>query len=382
MKVLLIGEYSGFYNNLKLGLQHLGHQVLHVGRKDAFKQYDVDISLEPVFFSKGIGNFIRKGFHKITGYDIGAFESYILFLKYRKHLKDFDVVQIINSYPIQTPVFTEKKILSFIFNHNKKVFLSACGDDPDYINFLLTGKLENHILTPYLKNKALKNHYTHSLKFTKKRFKKLHDFVLKHVEKVIPADFDYELAYRDHIKTSDLIPYPINLDRLQLLDNRVEDKVVIFHGINKNNYFKKGNDIFDAALEQIKMNFPDKVLIKQVQNLPYKDYINSYNDCHILLDQIYAQDQGYNALEAMAKGKVVFTGAGSEWQNYYNLEQDTVAIHAEPSAEKIAKKLEWLINNPKKVNEISLAARAFIEREHNYIQIAKKYVECWSNVLD
>ena len=84
----------------------------------------------------------------------------------------------------------------------------------------------------------------------------------------------------------------------------------------------------------------------------------------------------------MAKGKVVFTGAGSEWQNYYNLEQDTVAIHAEPSAEKIAKKLEWLINNPKKVNEISLAARAFIEREHNYIQIAKKYVECWSNVLD
>jgi hypothetical protein len=30
-------------------------------------------------------------------------------------------------------------------------------------------------------------------------------------------------------------------------------------------------------------------------------YINSYNKAHILLDQVYAYDQGYNALEAMAK---------------------------------------------------------------------------------
>jgi len=76
---------------------------------------------------------------------------------------------------------------------------------------------------------------------------------------------------------------------------------------------------------------------------------------------------------------VVFTGAEKEWLNYYNLEEDTVAINALPDANRIAKKLEWLILNPKKIIEISKNARTFIEREHNYITIAQKYLDIWKN---
>ena len=79
----------------------------------------------------------------------------------------------------------------------------------------------------------------------------------------------------------------------------------------------------------------------------------------------------------MAMGKVVFTGAEQEWLEHYKLEEDTVAINAEPCAEQIARKLEWLINNPEKIIEISKNARAFIEKEHHYIKIAKKYLEVW-----
>ena len=32
--------------------------------------------------------------------------------------------------------------------------------------------------------------------------------------------------------------------------------------------------------------------------------------------------EGFNALEAMAKGKVVFTGAEKEWLDYHNLKED------------------------------------------------------------
>ena len=56
------------------------------------------------------------------------------------------------------------------------------------------------------------------------------------------------------------------------------------------------------------------------KNIAYNKYINLYDKAHILLDQVYAFDQGYNALEAMAKGKVVFTGAESAFENYYNIE--------------------------------------------------------------
>ena len=98
-----------------------------------------------------------------------------------------------------------------------------------------------------------------------------------------------------------------------------------------------------------------------------------------MLDQVYAYDQGYNALEAMAKGKVVFTGAEQEWLDYYSLEEDTVAIKALPDVAYLVSKLESLINNPDKLKEISKNARAFIEKEHNYMNIAKMYVKQWQS---
>ena len=67
---------------------------------------------------------------------------------------------------------------------------------------------------------------------------------------------------------------------------------------------------------------------------------------------MYAYDQGYNALEAMALGKVVFTGAEKEWVEFYNIKEDSVAINALPDISKIVKKLSWLIENPLQLKSI------------------------------
>ena len=77
--------------------------------------------------------------------------------------------------------------------------------------------------------------------------------------------------------------------------------------------------------------------------------MKAFESCHILLDQVYSYDQGYNALEAMAIGKVVFTGAEEEWLEYYNVDETKVVINALPNTDYIISKLEWLINNPKKI---------------------------------
>ncbi len=127
-----------------------------------------------------------------------------------------------------------------------------------------------------------------------------------------------------------------------------------FSWYKQHNYYKKGNDIFEAALDIIEQKYRIKLKLLMYEDLPYKEYIKSFDKAHILLDQVYAYDQGYNALEAMAKGKVVFTGAEQEWLDYYNIEEDTIAINALPDAEEIANKLEWLILNPEKIIEISI----------------------------
>ena len=91
---------------------------------------------------------------------------------------------------------------------------------------------------------------------------------------------------------------------------------------------------------------------------------------------MYSFDQGYNALEAMAKGKVVFTGAEKEFEEYYNL-NEKVAINALPDVDYLVSKLSFLIENPEEIIKIGKRARDFIEKEHNYIVIAEKYLEIW-----
>jgi len=175
-----------------------------------------------------------------------------------------------------------------------------------------------------------------------------------------------------------LIPNPINIDNFP--ENKMEaiDKIIIFHGINSFSYYKKGNDFFDKALKIIKEKYPNKVEIIVARSLPYKDYILLYNNAHIVLDQVYAFDQGYNALEAMAKGKVVFTGAEMEFEKHYNLSKK-VALNALPNVDYLVQQLTYLIENPIEIIEIGKQARTFIEKEHHYIKIAEKYIEKWSN---
>jgi hypothetical protein len=147
------------------------------------------------------------------------------------------------------------------------------------------------------------------------------------------------------------------------------------------NYIKKGNRFFEDALQIIKEKFGDKIEVITVENLPYNDYIKAFDSCHILLDQVYAYDQGYNALEAMAKGKVVFTGVEQECLDHYGLEEDTVAINALPNVDYLVGKLEWLITNPTKILEISKNARVFIENEHHYVSVADIYMKQWQTNL-
>jgi glycosyltransferase involved in cell wall biosynthesis len=212
----------------------------------------------------------------------------------------------------------------------------------------------------------------------KENHKKAHNFVIENCKGIIASDIDYIDATKNHSKFLGLIPTPINVDKLIFNELSIENKIVIFLGINEWSYNQKGSFYFEKALEIIREKYLEKVEIIITRTIPYKKYINLYNSTHILLDQTFSYDQGYNALEAMAKGKVVFTGAEPEFMNHYNL-SERVAINAVPDIDYLVNELSFLIENPNEIIAIGKRARAFIEKEHNYIKIAEKYLEVWVN---
>jgi len=380
MKILLVGEYSGLHNSLKKGLIKLNHKVTLVSSGDGFKNYPSDFyikatSIEKYFLLRILFKLLRKiHFIDLEKIEVGI-RAYIIL----KKLKGFDVVQLINIDACSSYPFIEKKIVSLLKKQNKKLFLLSAGTDYYSVQYAYAKKFRYSILTPLFEKKVLKKDFKPALKFITKPYIKLNAYVYKNINGVITSDIDYHIPMINHPKYLGLVPNCIIYDEFSSDLPQINDKIIIFHGINNYNYYKKGNDIFEEALNILSKKHADKIEIITTKSIPYAAYINAYNKAHILLDQVYAYDQGYNALEAMAKGKVVFTGAELEWLTYYNLKEDTVAINALPDAKEIARKLEWLILNPHQIKIISKNARAFIEREHNYIKSAQKYLDKWAS---
>nr|WP_322624210.1 glycosyltransferase [uncultured Flavobacterium sp.] len=376
MKILLVGEYSRLHNSLREGLIALGHEAVIVGTGDGFKGYDSGYSIKPKAFSSLLPKKLRNLFYKITKVDLERTEKGIRFYKLLAQLKDYDHVQLINSDAMETHPWLAKRLLKKLFAQNGSVSLLVCGDETPIVEYSLSGKLKYSILTPYLNDKSLASLYAYTLKYINAVHIDLFNWLTKHASKIITSDLDYEVPMKTLGYKTTLIPNPINTDTISFIENPVTDKVVIFLGINRSTYIKKGLVYFEEALEIIRSKYADKVEIIVTENIPYSEYINIYNRAHILLDQVYAYDQGYNALEAMAKGKVVFTGAETEFTQHYNLTQK-VAINALPNAEDIANELSYFIENPDEIVAFGNRARNFIEQEHNYKTIAQNYLDCW-----
>jgi glycosyltransferase involved in cell wall biosynthesis len=377
VRILLIGEFSRLHNSLKEGLTALGHEVVIIANGDGFKNYPVDLSTKAKWCETFIGNIPRQIIFRLTKFDIASLEFGIRFYFHSNKLKNFDIVQLINEAPIQTTPKLERFLLKKIFKHNKKTFLLCCGVDYLVANHLIEKKERYSIMNPYFENPKSRKEYKFILNFLKPNHKKTHDLVYKNVNGVIASDLDYFLPLQNHLKFLEMIPNPVNTAKIEFSELEITDKIIIFLGINRGTYYTKGISFFEKALEILKQKMGERIEISIAENLPYQNYINKYNQAHIILDQIYGFDQGYNALEAMAKGKVVFTGAEKEWEEYYNL-SEKVAINALPNIEYLVSELEKLIDNPTEIKAIGKRARQFVEKEHNYINIAEKYCTTWN----
>ena len=375
MKILLVGEYSRLHNSLQEGLEALDHQCMVISTGDYFKKYPSDILIQRKF-DTGLARKIKIAIYLLFKFDITSWYITKQFFKNKTALKGFDVVQLINESSFGATPKDEKKMISFLKQHNKKLFLLSCGTDYLSVQHQLSDINPYSILSNYKEGRVSKKEFDSILKYTRAPFKKLHQYVFKNMDGVIASDYDYHMPLKGHKKYLGLIPNPVNVIKLGFNELHTKSPIVIFMGVNRTNYHSKGIAYFEKALAIIKQKFPKQVQVEIVENVPYGQYIEKYNHAHIVLDQVFAYDQGYNALEAMAKAKVVFTGAETCFMEHYKLKVP-VAVNALPDVDYLVLALENLINNPEKIREIGLAAQDFITQYHDYKKVAQQYVDTW-----
>jgi glycosyltransferase involved in cell wall biosynthesis len=378
MKILLVGEFSRLHNSLKEGLLALGHEVILVNNGDGFKNFPADISIRAAFFKSKLGNIPRQIWFKIFKFDLALLEHGIRFWLISNKLKNFDVVQLINETPIQTNSKLELFLLKRIFKQNNKVVLMCCGIDYTTVSHMLRQKDRYSVMNSYFENiPAAKKQYDFFFDFLTKSHQKIHQFLYQNISGVIASDLDYVAPLIENEKYLGMVANPINIDKTGNVETTISGKISIFLGINSGNSYTKGVSFFEKALAIIQEKYSDLVEIKITTDIPYLDYQKKFEKANIILDQVYGFDQGFNALEAMSKGKVVFTGAETEFLKHYNLKEDEVAINALAEVDYLVEKLSNLIENPSEINRIGKNAVQFIIKEHHYVTQAQKYVTLW-----
>lgn len=379
MKILLLGEYSGVFTELSLALKKLGHEVVCINDGDGYKKYHSDIDLS---FPKRGENVVVKLFRTISFFC--GMLGYLSFIKQWKklkiHLCGFDIVQFVNPIVFARWGSIPNYILTrYVCKHNKKVFLSVLGFDYYQVKWSALYDNDSGYYTPSFRKMFQPESYAFKYLYCL-GYKMLNDYIVKEARKIIPGSLNYKLCYDWTGKTTKVIPFPINDNKIgEPFNIKNNDRIIIFHGWQKGKEKFKGNDVFDRVIRRVVERYGRKVHYEIVQGIPYDEYVKKFKDSHIFIDQLYTNDKGTNGMLGMAAGKIVFAGFTKEaLASYPHYNGEKIGIPVTTDELNLFDSFCHLIEDRDLMNKISSNAINFIKKNHEAKIVAKLYLETWS----
>lgn len=365
MKILIIGEYSGFAKYLSRGFHELGHKAFVFSWGDSFKAIEQDADSYYVNVKDyKIGRHTIRNSNRIRN----RFSGIKLQRFIKKMEKDWDCAFIINFGFIK---MTNNPLIPFIsmdqikslLKDKRKIFLSACGGDYIFYKYIV----EKKCASAYEIEKA-----RNSIPKEEDKFLSL----LPSIKGIVPITIDYDEAYKYylalyHYNLYPIIPLPFDVGSVTP-SLSFDGKIIIMHGVNRPE--PKGSNYIIPAMERIQAEYPDRVTIDIVRCVPLAEYLRRMGKANILIDQCYAKSAGMNAIEALAMGKVVLGGNGRG--NAESLGEEVFpVIHINPDETDIYNKLKELVDNPHTLERLSKQSREFACRVYDCKNVAKKYVD-------
>lgn len=342
MKILLVGEFSGVHNNLKVGLESLGHEVKILASGDSYRKFGYDFHIEP-YSSKYIGK-IKNIFH---------------FYKNLFKYINYDVIQFIS--PFSIPYYYYYLGIPYIlFRLNRKSVYYVCGTDPALLN-----SQNKFLYFPFDdKNSIEYPDYSAYEKFN------YYNWFLNKINIIIPSMFEYYIGYQNHKKISDFIMLPgsgIYKDS-QIKTNN--SKINILFG--KTRHDVKGAIYIQKAIEFISEKYKDLVDIKIIEKVSFLEFLNYLEEADIVIDQCKSYSYGMNAIFAMEKSKIVFSGIEPESFSYFKLKSSPI-INIRPDVSNIINEIIQLIENKPRIEILKNDSLSYVKEYHNPQKIALKF---------
>ncbi|OCA56612.1 glycosyltransferase [Photorhabdus namnaonensis] len=353
MKILLIEEYSSLHKNLKEGLESLGHKVDIAATGDGWKNIPRDIDLNSHLISP-----LNKIHYRFN------------LLKLLKISHQYDIIQLINPFITPNNYFPFKYFYKELFRRNKNIFLLAAGDDALFWK-VARKKLKYGPFDDFLKYDLKKKNFEMD---SNKAYIR-NQYIAENVKGIIPIMYEYQISYENYSNLCPIIPIPINIDRIKYQPNTINRRIVVFHGLNR--YGFKGTRHVEAAFDYLNKKYPNDLELITNGHLPLDQYLKIMKKTNIIIDQTNFYSLGINGLYALAMGKVVLGGAEPESLAAFNIEKSPV-LNITPDKNSIIQQIEYILENKNNIKQLGEDSRKYVEDNHNYIKIAKQYLNIWN----
>lgn len=370
MRILLLGEYSNVHWTLAEGLRQLGHEVTVASNGDFWKDYPRDIDLTR-----------RPG--RLGGIRLLA-RIYSLLPRFR----GYDVVQLVN------PLFFELKaerlfpVFRYLRRHNRKVVLGAMGMDWYWVHTCINDKplrYSDFNIGDQLRNDpSAVREQADWLGTSKERLNKL---IAQECDGIVTVLYEYHVCYQRYFpEKTRFIPLPIKTPskppqgEASKSPLRDDWRVSLFIGISRERSAYKGTDIMLRAAEDIVAKYPDRVVLRKAEGLPFSEYQRLMDGSDAILDQLYSYTPSMNPLLAMSKGIICI--GGGEPENYEILGETELRpiINVQPNYESVFHELEQLVLHPEHIPELKQQSVEYIRRHHDYLKVARQYEQFYSTL--
>ena len=373
MKILIIGEYSGFAKYLSKGFHELGHDSFVISWGDKFKKIEQDDSSYTVVengFSIG-SHYIRR-----TGW-LRRIISVFQLNRFMKHLeRDWDVAFIVNFGFIKMSkldIFKPYPVIEQVkrcLRDDSNVILSACGGDYVYYSYYIKRKYR----------KICKCELEKAHRFNTKKNKTKYLSLLKHVKKIIPIAAEYDKAYKYYqteygYKLNIAIPVPFDVSGMRVSTHELKGKIVVMHGVNR--YYEKGSDYILPALEKLRKNHATLVEVNIVTRVPLAIFLEYMNQADIIVDNCYGDSNSMTAVEALSMGKVVLAGNEPGHTALFGETIECPVIDIWPDTESIYKELERLVLHPDMIKKMAIKSREYACKMHDCSVVAARYIRAF-----
>lgn len=362
MKILLFGEFSGYFNCLKKGFQALGHEVFLASDGDGVKNFPSDFRWD---VNPQIPQPLRMFFVLLKVY-------------FHRHLfRGYDVVLFISPKLFGKRPILNKPIYNYLLKNNNLTYLVGAGLYNTSFKFWYEKKDSKYYgyTSAYIKEcknqREVSNYYNQAgIEWEKN--------LLSRITGIIPIWYEYAEPYRGYSNLKKTIRTPIDLDKFSYKANVVRDgKVVFFHGLSRP---CKGGEFILAAFDRLRDKHKDDAVFIAAGGLPFDEYMEIIDRTNVIVDDANSYSFCMNAFFSMLKGKVVMGGAEPEG----NLElgyEDVPVINITPNVDQICQAIENLIENKSEIESLGLKSRKFVEKYHDTVEVAKTFISQFESDL-